>query len=123
MSILADETRRALAFYCELKLRDGECITLIHNPLDAQDHPIRLHAAYRAFVQELHEGLRAARSRTRFRAGMNLRQLVYECYWNSWKFQGFGYVFIWPRDFSTFRRNFPRRYRPTKVPERLLPPP
>jgi hypothetical protein len=42
-------------------------------------------------------------------------------YWSSWWIQWLGFTDI-TRDISAFKRDFPRRYRPAKVPERLLPP-
>jgi hypothetical protein len=79
-------------------------------------------APYRAFVSELHEHARKAKRRPRFRAGLGWRQfagwLLTNCDWTNG-------IPIPPILFEEqrrgLRRNFPRRYRPTKIPQELLP--
>ncbi len=110
-----------IAYFCELKLRNGKRIMLANGPLLARGWSIDVSAAYRAFVLELHDRLRAARSRTRFRAGWSCGRFLRIHYWSSWEISGFGYSVLIPRDITAFRRDFPSRYRPGNVPKRLLP--
>jgi hypothetical protein len=87
-------------------------------------------------VLALHERLHAVRSRARFRAGLTwpgfLRLLILPGAWlyaggifggTSWGGAATGAIGLLHEGTRTaLLRNLPRRYRPDRVPERVLPP-
>jgi hypothetical protein len=104
-------------FCCELKFSGGKRITLTNE--NANDD------AYRAFVELLHDRLGRTRSRPRFRAGLSCFRFL------AWLFfcgpappvriEAWLFLFLLAEDRALLRRNFPRRYRPDRIPEGLLP--
>ena len=117
-----------LAYFCELTLNNKKRIVLVSGFLDERGEWLALDTAYRDFVESLHDRLHASRSRTRFRRGLtwprllnyalvtNLSGLALKRYLGH-----FALIFI-PISLLLLIRHFPRRYRPDRLPQRVLPP-
>ncbi len=106
-------------FFCELSLRDGQTILLSSNMAGRY--------LYRDFVQLLHQRLVPIRHRMRFRGGLKCLDFI------GWVVMGVvsssfhvnSYIVpLFPllsEERLAFRQNRPRRYRPDRVPNYLLP--
>ena len=106
-------------FFCELRLRDRQTILLSSNMAGRY--------LYRDFVQLLHQRLVPIRRRIRFRGGWKWLRFI------GWvllgvEFSNFNFgSFIVPLfpllsdERLAFRQNRPRRYRPDRLPDFLLP--
>ena len=106
-------------FFCELRLRDRQTILLSSNMAGRY--------LYRDFVQLLHQRLVPLRRRIRFRGGWTWRRFI------GWVLLGVegshfhvgSYIVpLFPLlsyERLAFRQNRPRRYRPDRLPDFLLP--
>jgi hypothetical protein len=106
-------------FFCELRLRDRQTLLLSSNMAGRY--------LYRDFVQLLHQRLVPIRRRIRFRGGWSWSRFI------GWVLLGIGsssfhfnsyIVPLFPllsEERLAFRQNRPRRYRPDRVPDFLLP--
>ena len=105
-------------FFCELRLADRQSIKLSSNMAGRY--------LYRDFVQLLHQRLVPIRRHIKFRGGWRWRHFL------GWLLVGnadsyFSYGIIVPfyplffEERTVRRRNRPRRYRPDRVPDFLLP--
>jgi hypothetical protein len=81
--------------------------------------------SYRDFVELLHERLGLTKHRTRFRAGLScFRFLVWLFFGGAeppLRIEAWLFLFLVGQDRALVRRNFPRRYRPDRIPDCLLP--
>jgi hypothetical protein len=113
-------------YFCELTLRNRNRIVIVSGSLDEQRQWLDRDATYREFVLLLHDRLRAARSRTRFRSGRTCFGFLSHLFGSSWprgaEVSVPGFSLLVPTDWPILARHFPRRYRPDRLPQRLLPP-
>jgi hypothetical protein len=113
-------------YFCEITLRDKKRIVIVSGFLDEQRHWVGMGPPYRAFVEHLHDRLHAVRSRARFRRGLTCYGFFNYAFGTSWlrmaeiRVPGFGLVI--PTDLPILARHLPRRYRPKRLPQDLLPP-
>ena len=106
-------------FFCELRLADRQNIMLSSNMAGR--------CLYRDFVRLLHQRLAPIRRRISFRGGWKwARFLGWFLVGNAYSHFQLGSVTVplFPllvEDRLAFRRNRPRRYRPDRIPDCLLP--
>ncbi|HQS18093.1 hypothetical protein [Reyranella sp.] len=106
-------------FFCELRLSDRQTILLSSNMAGRY--------LYRDFVQLLHQRLVPIRRRIRFRGGLKCLDFIGWVLLGIWSssFQFNSYIVpLFPllsEERLAFRQNRPRRYRPDRVPNFLLP--
>jgi hypothetical protein len=113
-------------YFCELTLRNKNRIVIVNGVLDKQRQWLDRNAAYRDFVLLLHDRLRASRSRTRFRRGLTWPGFLHHAFgrslWGSVWLSVPGFSLFMPMNWPILARHFPRRYRPDRPPQGLLPP-
>jgi hypothetical protein len=106
-------------FFCELRMADRQSIMLSSNMAGRY--------LYRDFVRILHQRLVPGRRRIKFRGGWNWRRFIGWCLWEGCQSEfSFGSFFVplfplFSEDRLAFRQNRPRRYRPDRLPDFLLP--
>ena len=110
---------RPIVHCCELRLADKRCILL------SSDLAGRY--LFRDFVSLLHQRLVPIRRRIKFRAGLSWPRFLGWLFDYSTRARIEASPFIMPlfpfyaEGRLTFRRNRPRRYRPDRIPNDLLP--
>lgn len=113
-------------YFCELTLRNKKRIVIASGVLDEQRQWLDRNADYRDFVLLLHDHLRANRSRARFRRGLTWPGFLNYAFATSWprgaEVSVPGLSLLIPTDWPILARHFPRRYRPHRLPQPLLPP-
>jgi hypothetical protein len=113
-------------YFCEITLRDKKRLVIVSGFLDEQGHWVGMGPPYRAFVEHLHDRLRANRSRARFRRGLTCYGFFNYVFGTSWprlaEISGPGFWLAMPTDWPILVRHSPRRYRPDRLPQNLLPP-
>ena len=113
-------------YFCELSLRNKNRIVIVSGVLDEQRQWLDRKAAYRDFVLLLHDRLRANRSRAGFRRGLTWPGFLNYAFGTSWlrgrQVSVPGFSLLIPADWPILARHFPRRYRPDRLPQGLLPP-
>jgi len=113
-------------YFCEITLRNKNRIVIASGVLDEQRQWLDRNAEYRDFVVRLHDRLRANRSRARFRRGLTWPGFLNYAFGTSWlgsaelSVPGFSLLIL--ADWPILARHFPRRYRPHRLPQPLLPP-
>jgi len=119
----------AFTYCCAIRLASGDRLLLTDVFRDADSQWISYSPRYQAFVLALHEHLSASGNRIRYRAGLNWVGFLWrDAFWGNWVQVGIAEsqrdrtTFLTRSFFRTLLRNWPRRYRPEKPPERFLPP-
>jgi hypothetical protein len=94
-------------------LRDGKRLHL--SSLDGS-------GTYQSFILKLHQELAAAKSKTKFRAGLTWPRFLAWFFFFAFQVPNLPLVgVLMPEERKELQRNRPRRYRPHKVPAVLLP--
>lgn len=114
-------------YFCEITLRNKKRIVIVSGFLDEHRHWVGFGTSYRAFVELLHDRLHASRSRTRFRRGLTwlgfLRFFGTTLLRSAWRLKVPGFSVPMPVEgWPILGWHFPRRYRPKRLPQALLPP-
>jgi hypothetical protein len=116
-------------YYCAIRLASGDRLLLTDVFREADGQWISYSPRYQAFILALHEYLCASGTRIRYRAGLSWVGFLWrDAFWGNWVQVGIAESqrdrtsFLTRGFFRTLFRNWPRRYRPEKPPERFLPP-